>query len=369
MIDYFFFIFCFLSILNLRVKGFDDFFNDYMKLDNTSSIKGIFVWLIIFCHKIKYGINKNYLFKKIVRNLGQKVVSMFLFYSGFGIYESIKTKGSIYVKTLPYKAVIIFLKSQIIILMFLGTNIFIFKKKISLKIYFLSVIFKSSLGNSNWFAFTIIILYFYSYLSFRFIKNKIFIGIIIITFFCYLHTRLVYNYYYPKAIYSVDTVFCFVIGFYYSLIKKYLDKIITKNDIYYFGFTSCIIFIYSKIFIIDKVINISIKNVLFALLVVLISIKVQFNNVFLKFLNSHSYSIYLLQRLVMWIVYRKRIFKNNNFIQISFEFTSIFFIASLFDKYTILIDLFFKRNKTTLKNDKYIFVKNINIQSVKTFSS
>ena len=139
--------------------------------------------------------------------------------------------------------------------------------------------------------------------------------------------------------------------------------------LYYFGFTSCIIFIYSKIFIIDKVINISIKNVLFALLVVLISIKVQFNNVFLKFLNSHSYSIYLLQRLVMWIVYRKRIFKNNNFIQISFEFTSIFFIASLFDKYTIFIDLFFKRNKTTLKNDKYIFVKNINIQSVKTFSS
>ena len=133
MIDYFFFIFCFLSILNLRVKGLDDFFNDYMKLDNTSSIKGIFVWLIIFCHKIKYGINKNYLFKKIVRNLGQKVVSMFLFYSGFGIYESIKTKGSIYVKTLPYKAVIIFLKSQIIILMFLGTNIFIFKKKNILK--------------------------------------------------------------------------------------------------------------------------------------------------------------------------------------------------------------------------------------------
>ena len=180
MIDYFFFIFCFLSVLDVKIKGKDDFFEDYMKLDNTNSIKGIFVWLIIFCHKKKYGIKKKYLFIKIVRNLGQKVVSMFLFYSGYGIYESIKNKGNQYSKTLPYKATIIFLKSQIIILMFLAANIFIFKIKIGLKTYLLSVIFKSSLGNSNWFAFTIIILYFYSYLSFRFIKYKIFFGIIIL---------------------------------------------------------------------------------------------------------------------------------------------------------------------------------------------
>ena len=181
-----------------------------------------------------------------------------------------------------------------------------------MKRYFLSVIFKSSLGNSNWFAFTIIIFYFYSYISFLFTRHKLFFGIIIISFLCLLHTLFVYFYYYPKAIYSVDTVLCFIGGFYYSFSKNYIDKVLLKNDL------------------------------------VLITLKARFNNDLLNFLNSHSYSIYLFQRLVIWIVSGKQIFKNYNFIQISFEFTSIFFIASLFDKYTTFIDKIFKKNSIRL---------------------
>ena len=315
-----------------------------MKLENTSSIKGIFVWLIIFRHKSSYGNYNKYLYKKIDNNLAQQVVSMFLFYSGFGIYEGIKKKGNNYSRTLLFKSIVIFFKSQIIILIYLATNIFIFKKTITFERYFFSVIFKLGLGNSNWFAFTIIMFYFYSYFSFRFIYKKFFFGIIIISFICFLHTLFVYHFYYPKQKYAVDTVLCFVIGFYYSFTKLYLDKLIMKSDIFYFGIISIIILIYYKLNRINNLIHLSIKNSLFALLVVLISIKVQFNNVFLKFLNSHSYSIYLLQRLVLWVVSHKRIFINNNFIQIAFEFSSIFFIASIFDKYTIFIDKIFKRN-------------------------
>ena len=91
------------------------YFSDYMNLENTNSIKGIFVWLIIFCHKSGYGIKMKYLYIKILGYFGQKVVSMFLFYSGFGIYESIKKKGKIYIKTIPRKATILFIKYQIIL--------------------------------------------------------------------------------------------------------------------------------------------------------------------------------------------------------------------------------------------------------------
>ena len=63
---------------------------------------------------------------------------------------------------------------------------------------------------------------------------------------------------------------------------------------------------------------------IFCLFRLFISMKVKFTNDFVKFQNSHSYSIYLLQRLVSWIVYKKQLFCNNDFIQISFEFTSIF---------------------------------------------
>ena len=61
MIDLFFLMFCILSVINIKIKGFDSFFKNYMDIENTSSIKGIFVWLIIFHHQKEYGINKNYI--------------------------------------------------------------------------------------------------------------------------------------------------------------------------------------------------------------------------------------------------------------------------------------------------------------------
>ena len=364
MLDYFFCIFCFLSALNLKIKGLDEFFQDYMELDNTNCIKGLFIWLIIFHHKTVYGINKNYLYKDITRNLGQKIVSMFLFYSGFGILESIKRKGFIYTKSLPIKALVLFLKSQIILFLFFLANIFILENRVSLKLYCLSVIFKSSLGNSNWFAFTIIILYCYSFLSFRFIKNQYFIGIIIMTIICLLHIILVYKFYYPKIVFAVDTVLCFILGLFYSYLKIYLDKIIMGNDLNYFLFITITIFIYYKVFSITTLFFISITNVLFALIIIFITMKVQFNNDFLKFLNSHSYSIYLLQRLVFSIVYKKQIFINSDFIQISFEFTAIIYISSIFDKCTTFIDNFFRRYSHKNGNNNYILIEEVNFNNI-----
>ena len=341
--DYFFIMLCFLSSINIKVKGLDEFFHDYMNLDNTNCIKGIFVWLIIFCHKLQYGINNKYLFIKIISNLGQKVVSLFLFYSGFGINESFKKKGILYAKSLPKKAFILFIKFQLILLIFLIVNIFVFRFKVTIKRYLLSFIFKSSLGNSNWFAFTIIIFYIYAYISFIFINGPHFYRIIIISIICIIHSKVIYIYFYPKLIYPVDTVLCFVTGFYYSELKTFLDKFLLKNDIYYYGIVSSTILIYYNFFTVKlSLIGISIKNVLFAILIIFISSKVRFNNSFLRFLNLHSFSIYLLQRVVMSIVSKKRIFIHSDFFQISFEFTSIFFIASLFDKYTTFIDKLFK---------------------------
>ena len=221
MLDYFFFMFCLLSCYNLKLKGLDNFFLDYMKLDNTNSIKGIFVWIIIFSHKSTYGNFKSYMYYKILANLRQKVVSMFLFYSGFGILESYKKKGINYAKTLPIKALIIFIKSQLIILIYLFVNIFIFKYKITLKQYFLAIIFKSSLGNSNWFAFTIIIFYLYAYLSFRFLNDKIIFGLIIISFLCYLHCNKNFKIY--LYIITIFRIIFFQLIQFYAL---YLDFII-----------------------------------------------------------------------------------------------------------------------------------------------
>jgi fucose 4-O-acetylase-like acetyltransferase len=236
MEDLIFLILCLLSIINLRLKGFNNFFVDYMELKNTNNIKGVFVWMIILSHYSRYYETKNkYIYRIILNCIGQKMVSLFLFYSGFGIYESIKSKGIQYIKTLPKKIIILFIKTQIIILIFYFNNLLL-GIKTELKEYFLSIIFKSSIGNSNWFAFTILCFYFYSFIFFIFIKEKkiFFIGILFITIINYFHIYFVYNYFYPKKRHTVDNTLCFIIGLYYSLLKKYFEKIIMKNDIFYF---------------------------------------------------------------------------------------------------------------------------------------
>ena len=83
------------------------------------------------------------------------------------------------------------IKSEIIILLFLFNNK-ILGIKVSLNNYLYAVIFKNGIGNSYWFVLAIILLYFYSYLSFRFIKKTKYnyIGILSITIICFIHIHI-----------------------------------------------------------------------------------------------------------------------------------------------------------------------------------
>ena len=324
-----FFILFLLSIININVKGNNNFYYDYLELKNTNSIKGIFVWMIILSHYKNYYRKRNKcLYRIILKCFGQKMVSLFLFYSGFGIFESIKKKGNKYLKSLINKAMILFIKSQIILIFFLLNNLFL-GLKVTVKNYFLSIIFKKNIGNSNWFAFTIICFYIYSYISFKIINRNLYIfGIIILNIICLFHMYFVYNFYYPKMRYTIDNTLCFVVGFYYSLLKNVLNKIIMKNDIIYLLSLSFLIAIYYYFYIytIKTIWIFLFLNCFFSLIIVLISMKIRFNNEFLNLLNSHSFSIYLLQRIVMRLIYFKQYFQNNELIGFFFEFILIILI-------------------------------------------
>lgn len=360
-----FFILIVLTLINIKIKGSNQFFDDYMDLKYTQPIKGIFVWFIIIRHYLSYyKANNNYLYRQIIKHFGQKIVSLFLFYSSFGIYESIKKKGSYYARSLLKKSFIIFIKSQIIIFLYAVSNLLL-GIKFRIKDYFLSVIFYKGIGNSYWFAFTIIVFYLYSFISFAFIKSKhcYFFGIFIINIICLIHMYFIHNYYFPKVNYPVDNTFCFIIGFYYSLLKNYIDNILLKNDIFYFTFMFFFILVYYYFYTchIRNVFIFSMVNMLFCLIAIFISMKIRFNNEFLTELSSHSYSIYLLQRLVMRYVFFKKGFQNNEIIRFFFEFITILLFAIIFDKYTAFIDKYFKRQiskKELFEFKKYKIEKN-----------
>lgn len=342
-----FFIFSLLSFNNVSLKGYNDFFKDYIDLKNTFSVKGIFVWMIIFYHyEIYYKRKKRSLYEQILDFVGQKVVTMFLFYSGYGIYESIKKKGYKYCKTLLKKSLIIFIKSELIILIFL-LRVFIYKKQITLKKFLLTIIFKASIGNSNWYAFTIMLFYIYSFLAFGFIKKKKynFLGLIIIVILCSLHGYFSYYYYYYHIMHGADNTLAFILGVLYSSIRKYTDKYIMKYDFVYFGVFVIFYFIF-YFFYINRGINVLMHNCMngtFGLIMILITMKVKFDNEFLRFLNIHSYSIYFLQKVVLRTFFEQKYLIKYEFLRILLQIVLIIFIATTFDYSTSFIDKYFKR--------------------------
>ena len=307
----------------------NSFFDDYINLKNTNCIRGIFVWMIFFRHFREYCITKKGISLLIDASFGQNIVSLFLFYSGFGINESFKIKGLQYIKTLPIKSLVLIVKAEIILIIFLFNNIFL-GIKVSLKSYLKAIIFKSGIGNSYWFVLEIIFLYFYSYLSFIFIKKII----------CSLHINIIYKYYHPKLTISVDTIYCFIIGFYYSFFRLYLETFIMKSDKNYFGIIVIFILIYYqfKYALRKNIYTISIKNCTFTIIIILISMKIKFNNEFLNLLNKHSFTIYLLQRVVMIHIFERKYLRNNVFIRFFFEFILVIFVSDLFDNYFSFIE-------------------------------
>ena len=342
-----FLIFSLLSINNASLKGYNDFFIDYIDLKNTFSVKGIFVWMIIFKHYSGYFKRKNlYIYEIIVRHLDQRVVSMFLFYSGYGIYESIKIKGNKYSKSLLTKSLIIFIKSELMILIFVLRSI-IYRKEITIKDYILSSFFFSTIDNDIWFTYTIILFYIYAFFSFTFIKNKKhnYLGIIFITIICILHGYFTYFFYLKKQRVGVDNILPFILGFCYSGIRKYTDKYIMKYDFSYFGILTFFYLIYCY-FYVNRYKSIFIHilmNGTFCIIVVLMNMKIKFDNEFLKFLNVHSYSIYLLQRVILTTFDEKKYLEEYECLRVFLQIILIILIASTFDYSTSFIDKYFKR--------------------------
>jgi peptidoglycan/LPS O-acetylase OafA/YrhL len=77
----------------IRFPGYRE---DYLSPDSTTMIKGIFTFLILFSHARGYlTLSDSWtdtVYMTVQDHLGQLIVAMFLFYSGFGIWESFRKK-------------------------------------------------------------------------------------------------------------------------------------------------------------------------------------------------------------------------------------------------------------------------------------
>lgn len=285
--------------IKFNLKGFN---TDYLLKDKTNSIKGIFILLIIITHSMSYMYTYEYnncignsLFFSCGR-IGQLVVVMFLFYSGYGVGESFKKKGKSYVKSIPKHRVLgTLLNFDIAVSVFIILNLLL-GLSLTTQRCLLSLTGWEAVGNSNWYIFVILLCYLATYIVLILpIKSSLlrFVALFALCFMCLIILSC------SKPGYWYDTILCYPIGFLYSLKKEPIESFLKR---YYWLIIalSLTLFFILILFPEDALcLRFNMISILFAVIVIMITMKVGVDNNCLRWFGKNLFPVYIYMRLPM----------------------------------------------------------------------
>lgn len=330
-----------LSCSSMKIAKEGQFHQDYLSKENTTAINGIFVILVLLCHFTQYVtfgmtfVDQSFVYFK--SHLGQLVVTTFLFYSGYGIICSISKKGMPYIKSIPKKRFLsVLIHFDIAVLIFMILNLCL-GRNFSLKTNLLALTGWESIGNSNWYIFAILCLYLIVFIAFIVCRGNKYVGTILTTVltiaFVYLMIKA------KKPAYYYNTLICYPCGMLYGLFKEKIDKVAMKSD---FIYTCFVAVAFAGFLFTYRIRNVGVEQfslccIFFIAVIVLVSMKIQLNNEFLRLTGSHVFAIYILQRIPMLILSRTEIV-NYRYVFLILTFIITLALTFVFDKCMTAID-------------------------------
>lgn len=327
-----------ISIYGINFKSINTIDSDALSKNRTTMINGVFVLLVLISHFNSYVLEyqeTNRLYFTFFNLIGQLMVTTFLFYSGYGVLESIKNKKNYMDTFFENRILKLFIRFSIAILFFLFLDICI-NEPYSLKTILLSFIGYEAVGNSNWFIFAIFCMYFITLFAFKICKNILkSINIVTMLSFVYILFIVVMN----KDNHWCNTILCYSIGMYFSYYKDKILLFLKDNKKYYltlFIIMVSFIFLYliSRM-LYYRIINLILYNlisILFVLMILFLSFKVYIGNKILYFLGKNTFNIYILQR-ISYILF-KEVGLNEVNVYLYFTVSIIFtlLLSIIFDK-------------------------------------
>lgn len=301
-------------ISGMKIAGEGSFHRDYCSVEKSTALKGVFVMLVFFQHFRTYITPEetDFMAVGVSEFLGQLIVVPFLFYSGFGVMESIRAKGHSYVRRIPVdRALKTLLHFDAAVLLFLA--LYLFRgNTVTWKNILLSLICLHGFGNSTWYIFAIVTLYLITAVSFTvFRKNKTAAA----TAVTVLTIAEIYWLMGWQREHWHNTLLCYSMGIWYSLFRDRIEKILMGGDVIY----------------------------LTALL--LLSMKFSLDNPLLQFLGRHIFGMYILQRLPMIALRHLGIFQNNTVTLMVVCFLITCILTLLFEGFLKKMDHFLFRVK------------------------
>jgi len=301
LLFYIFILFLILKGISYKREGYHE---DYLSKDKTNIIKGIFILMVFASHSLQYVSSSGYDFSAtgdsillyIRKMMGQLVVVMFLFYSGFGIGESYKRKGMDYVQRMPIRRIFgTIVNFDIAVAIFIIVDLII-GIHLSLKQCVLSLVAWEGVGNSNLYIFAILVCYIISYLVLRLVPNKytvIAISLLIVLSSICISTVKQYWWY--------DTIWAFAFGFTFSYYKDKMERFL-KNYYWYCLIVATVLFLgLFKLLNNNHQVTYNLLSISFASVVILISMKVSIDSKALKWFGKSLFPFYIYQRLPMLV--------------------------------------------------------------------
>ncbi len=325
-----FMFFCLYGISFVNASSYND---DFLSRKRTTMINGIFVVIIVFSHFNSYVRYTNALdiaYNKTILGIGQLMVTTFFFYSGYGIYESIKKNGEKYIDGFLKKRFLkVFVSFALAVMLYLILNLILVKETYSLRHILLAFTGWTSIGNSNWFIFATFYLYLATYTAFRLFRRSSIDGLMLLTILTLLYIYVVRH---LKAGYWVDTVICYNLG---MAVSHYKNKVIS--------FISCsshyvLLFIITAIVFLlcyankGNYIVFELLSTSFVTLILLTTFKVSIGNSILYWLGKNTFNIYILQRISYTVFGRINFISSNIYLYFAASLAGILVLVLMFDR-------------------------------------
>lgn len=337
------------SFWGAKTSGKGKIFADYMSKERTTSIKGVFACIIVLSHMLQYLSFQNAAdtaARYVIIGIGQLMVTMFFFYSGYGVCESCGKKTGYMKGFFGNRILKTLLHFDLAICLFLLVN-FALGKQYPLQRTLLAFTGWTSVGNSNWFVFGMLALYLITLLSFGLLGKRRAAATALTAALCVVLIIFLRE---EKQSWWYNTLLCYPLGMAWSLARKSVEGLFEKK--LWLWWTALLVMI--PLTVVGAASDQSGAGYMlaacgFCLFVVLTQMRIKTQNAALYWLGINSFGIYILQRLPMNIM---RYFKLNAtpelFIPVAFA--AALLLAAVFTRATGLIDRLLFAKKGQINN-------------------
>lgn len=280
-------------------RGFN---REYLTFDTTNIVKGFFILLVFISHVVPYTVKSGAefcnLFWLLHNRIGQWIVAMFLFCSGYGIMESIKRKRNAYIATIPKHRILnTLLNFDVAVLAFIVVSIFV-GADFSLQQCLLAFTGWETVGNSNWYIFIILLCYLVTYISFLCSNNRKLNALVCLLLSLLMMILLSFF----KQDYWYNTMLCYPCGIFFSLYREKVEGIVHRN--YWVLLISAIVLLV----VLDgppyswKGLCYNAFSIVFCAMVLLLTMKFNLKSKMLVWCGKNLFPLYIYQRIPMILI-------------------------------------------------------------------